>query len=387
MAAPASLLAAEAKRPGSNWEVIAVIRPAATAFLAALISSWLGSAALAQDAPALNGASPDEKVRISKLLDAARKEGAVSYYDTVIQPETNDLLAAAFRKAYALPASFAVNYTLLSTSNLVTRVEQELNANRITADVAAIASPAWVFERAGKGDITEYASPEYAHYGPAVANGFAKPNLFAPNGGYLFVPMWNADNLQFKGKSLKDVINAVPQGRLSIGDASNSTSYLATYIGQKQVLERSHFEQLAKMKPSFLVRSEQIAERLVSGQDLLAYSGQLTRAYQLNQRGAEIKFIIPEEGVVLMPQCMFIMRNAPHPNAAKLWTDFVLSEEGQTILAKGEAMVSSRAGFKSPLPDYAPPLEQLRLIKVDWEHLSTAEFQKARAEWLSIFNP
>jgi len=112
-----------------------------------------------------------------------------------------------------------------------------------------------------------------------------------------------------------------------------------------------------------------------------------TRAYQYNQKGANLKFIMPAEGVVLLPQTMFILKKAPHPNAAKLWVDFILSEEGQNIVVKGEAMISGREGFKSPLPEYAPPIDNLKLIPVDWKSLSTEELKKIRAEWTAIFNP
>jgi ABC-type Fe3+ transport system substrate-binding protein len=141
------------------------------------------------------------------------------------------------------------------------------------------------------------------------------------------------------------------------------------------------------MKPSFLVRSEQIAGRVVSGEDLMSFTGMPTRAYRYNQKGAQLKFILPQEGVVLLPQDMFILKKAPHPNAAKLWVDFILSEAGQTVLVKGEALVSGRAGFKSPLPDYAPAIDSLNVIKIDWEKLSTQELEKLRAEWTAIFNP
>ena len=141
------------------------------------------------------------------------------------------------------------------------------------------------------------------------------------------------------------------------------------------------------MKPSFIVRSEQIAGGVVSGEDLMAFTGMPTRAYQYNQKGAKLKFMLPEEGVVLLPQTMFILKKAPHPNAAKLWMDFILSEEGQAILVKGEALISGRAGFKSPLPEYAPAIESLKLMKMDWERLSTQELEKLRAEWTAIFNP
>jgi iron(III) transport system substrate-binding protein len=65
----------------------------------------------------------------------------------------------------------------------------------------------------------------------------------------------------------------------------------------------------------------------------------------------------------------------------------VLSERGQNVLVKGEALISGRAGFSSPLPDYAPALDSLNAIKIDWERTSKAELQKMREEWVSIFNP
>ncbi len=141
------------------------------------------------------------------------------------------------------------------------------------------------------------------------------------------------------------------------------------------------------MKPVFLVRSEQIANQVVTGQNLFAFSGMPTRAYQFNERGAKLKFLLPKEGVVLMPQAMFILAKAPHPNAARLWLDFVLSQEGQDILVKHEALISGRTGFKSPLPEYAPPIDALNVIKIDWGKITPADLQKAREEWLSVFVP
>ncbi len=343
--------------------------------------------ALAQEAPALKNASPEEKARVEKLIEGAKQEGSVSYWDTVIQPTTNDNLVKAFKARYGLPASFKVNYTLAQTGDLVTRVEQEIAAGRVTIDIASIAAPSWAFDRAKRGELMEYRSPEYKHYQQIFDAGLGKDGFFAFNGGYVFVPMWNAENQDFKGKSYKDIIGAIPPGRLNHGDVANSTSYLATYIGQRQVLPREFFEKLAAQKPVFFRRSEQIATGLVTGEQLMAYSGMPTRAYQYNQKGAQIKFIFPEEGVVLMPQNTFIVNNAPHPNAAKLWIDFILSEEGQTILAKDEALISGRAGFKSPLPEYSPSIESLKLIKVDWQSITTEDMNKAKAEWVSIFNP
>ena len=136
------------------------------AFVAACAAAVLATSALAQ-VPALEGASAAEKARITALIEAAKGEGAITYWDVVIQPETNDALTAEFRKYYGLPDSFKVNYQLLATAALVTRVEQEIGADKVTVDVAAIRSPSWVFERANKGDAVE-STPQYQYYAKAI---------------------------------------------------------------------------------------------------------------------------------------------------------------------------------------------------------------------------
>lgn len=357
------------------------------AVVAAAVLTCAAAPLRAQEPPAFNGVSGAEKARLTQLIDGATREGSLTYWDVVIQPETNDALTAAFRRYYGLPNAFQVHYQLLATAPLVTRVEQEISAGRVTVDVASVGYPSWVFERAAAGDALEYDSPQYKFYADVIARGLGRKGFFAFSGAYLFVPMWNADRLAFSGKSWKDVVNAVPAGRISIGDVAKSAAYVATYAGQRQVLGRDYFKALAAMKPSFLIRSEQIAGRLVTGEDLMAFSGMPTRAYQYNNKGARLKFMLPEEGVVLLPQSMFILARAPHPNAAKLWVDFILSEQGQSIVVKGDALVSGRTGFVSPLPDYAPAIGSLKLIDVDWQGLTEEKLREKRAEWVETFNP
>jgi iron(III) transport system substrate-binding protein len=353
----------------------------------ALGAFFLAGPALAQDPPALENAAPADREALRATLEAAKREGTVSYWDTIIQPETHEELVAAFRKYYGLPASFAVKYTLSPTLALVTRVEQEVGAGNVTIDVASIASPPWISGLVTAGHIQKYDSPEYRHFGAAFAAGLGKPSYFAFNGGYAFVPSWNSDTLNFEGKSWKDVLGAVPPGRISINDSPKSATGLLTYMALRKLLGEDYFHALAKMKPIFIIRSEQTAERLVSGQDLMAFGGMPSRIYQYNERGANLKYVLPEEGILLLGQGSFILAKAPHPNAAKLWLDFTLSEQGQKILALREALISGRSGFTSPLPLYAPAIDTMKLIKVDWDSITPDDLRKAKEEWLSLFNP
>ena len=352
-----------------------------------LMLALAGGNARGQDAPAVAAAPADRKEALRALIQAAKAEGTVAYWDAVINPETNDALTAAFRQTYGLPANFAVKYTLSATLSLVTRVEQEVNSGNVTIDVASLASPPWINGLVAGNHVMKYDSPEHIHYARAIEAGMGKAGYFVPNGAYCFVPGWNPETLNFKGTSWRDVLGAVPPGRISTNDAPNSATGLLSFMGLRQHLGADFFKDLAKMKPRFIVRSEQTAEALVTGQDLMTFGGSPGRFFQFNEKGANLKFLLPKEGIVLLGAGTFILAKAPHPNAAKLWLDFTLSPAGQEILSKREALISTRSGFKSPLPEYAPAIDALTLMPIDWNKITAEDIRKGKAEWQSIFSP
>ncbi|MFC0407754.1 ABC transporter substrate-binding protein [Roseomonas elaeocarpi] len=369
------------------WEERMISRRQVAGFLGvtALGMPLVGRGAGAQTPPGL--ADPVSREALQPLVEGAKKEGSLTYWDTIIQPDSNDELAAAFRKHYGLPGSFRVNYSVAGSLALITRVEQEISANRVTIDVAAVGTPSWCFQKAQEGAFLAYDAPEYAHYGRSFDMGLGLRPYFAFNGAYIFTPMWNADALKFNGRSWQDLIGSVPAGRFGYSDVSQSAAHLAAYTMMRRILPAEYFRKIAEMKPFFANRSQQVTDRLISGQDLINFAGQPNRAWQYNQKGVNLKVYYPEEGVPLIPQQMFILKAAPHPNAAKLWLNFVLSEEGQSIIAKREILSSGRDGFASPYPEYAPPIDQVKVIPIDWKSVSAADLDKAKQEWISIFNP
>lgn len=352
---------------------------------AALALGLFTCGAAAQDPPAVSRLKDDgAKAKLKEMIAAALKEGSVSYINTVIQPATNDALTAAFRTYYGLPAAFRVGYLTQAPGNVITRLQQEMNAGKFTIDVGSIASPPWIYARIKDGKIAKYESPEYPAYKQSFDLGLGKDGYFAFDGAYYFVPMWNGEITKFSGKSWKDVLAAAPESRINTNDPSVSDSALMTYIGLRQVFPLEMWAKLASLKPTLMYKSEQIAARLISDEDKFAWNGMPTRAWQNNQKGAKLEFMRPEEGIVLLPQNTFILEGAPHPNGARLWLDFVLSETGQKILTEKEVLISGRSGFVSPYPDYVPTIDKLKIIKVEWEKLTEADLQKAREEWKSV---
>lgn len=343
---------------------------------------------LAQEPAAVaNAKDAGEKARLTDLIAKAKTEGSVSHVETIMQPATTDAMATAFRAKYGLPPSFKINSIALAPGALITRLQQEFQAGKITFDTGAVSSIPWVMARVAEGKIAKYDSPEYAAWTRATELGLAKPGHFAFTGGYYFVPMWNSETINFDGKSYKDVLPlvATAAGRVSSSDPSASDPPLMTYMGWRTIYDLKYFEEVAKLKVNFVYKSETTAQRLVAGEDLMALYGMPTRAHQANARGAKLKFMDPDEGVVLLSQTFFMLDGAPHPAAAKLWVDFVMSEDGQKILAEKEFTISGRSGFKSPVPELVPTIDTLKTVKIDWTKVTEADMQKARDEWKSIF--
>jgi len=355
--------------------------------LVLLASLLMTVPAFAQEPPAISAAPADRRDALRARIEAARTEGVIVYWDAVIGPEANDELVAAFRAWYGLPASFTVRHTLSATLNLVTHVEQEVSASNVTTDVASLASPPWINGLIAGGHVMQYETIESAHYDKAYAAGLARRGYYVPNGAYFFTICWNPENFDFNGTSWKDVLGSVPPGRISTNDAPNSATGLMSFMGLRTVLDADFFRAFGKMKPQFIVRTEQMTERLVTGQDLLAFGDTSGRLMQAVEKGANLKYLIPREGVVLLGAGSFILARAPHPNAAKLWLDFTLSEQGQTILSKKEALTSVRSGFKSPLPAWAPAIDELHVVTMDWTKVTTDDIRNAKAEWLSLMAP
>ena len=184
----------------------------------------------AQDVPACKGAPRGGEGAILGA-DRGRQEGGRAHLSGHGHPARDQRRADRRVPQMIRPAeSFKVNYALSATGALVTRVEQEIGADRVTIDIAAVGSPPWVFERADKGDALEYDSPQYSTTRRRSRTGSASTK-FAFNGAYMFVPMWDADKHELQGK----ILEGRDRRRAGRPDQhrrrGKSVAYLATYVG------------------------------------------------------------------------------------------------------------------------------------------------------------
>ncbi|MEK6710580.1 MAG: hypothetical protein AABZ64_08370, partial [Nitrospinota bacterium] len=133
------------------------------AFLAALA---LAAPARAADAPILRELQGAERERVAKLIEAAKKEGQLDYVSHYLQVGTARKMEAEFKRLYGLP-DMKFSFADRTTSIILRRVEEEVRANKVTADVLLVSAVSWLHSLKRRGELTKYDSPDDKHYAPA----------------------------------------------------------------------------------------------------------------------------------------------------------------------------------------------------------------------------
>ena len=128
---------------------------------------------------------------------------------------------------------------------------------------------------------------------------------------------------------------------------------------------KAFFQKLGDQKPTIRSGHTQMAQLIIAGEDPMspnAYSHHFPRA---QKKGAPADWVNLEP-VVGKGIVSALAKNAPHPHSARLWQDFSLTTEAQTIYSK--------YGYNTSNPDTPafhkrPKLTELKLFPVDAEHL------------------
>ncbi len=260
------------------------------------------------------------------LLAQAKREGRVTWYTTVSIPEAKTF-TDMFEKLYPF---IRVDLFRSGTGALVNRVVSEYSARNYSADVLqGVASRGGLTLLKKREIITRYESPEFKY----LAGDLKDPQGYWGS-TYLntFVLAYNTRNVKPADvpKSYDDLLKPLWKNRQIINDTDNFEWFdgLLKAWGKDKGL--AYFKRLAGQN--------QIFQRGARGRVQLVAAGEapLTIAYGphaqafVNQ-GAPIEWVALEPVVVIVNTASLATR-APHPAAARLFIDFLLSKPAQLKL-------------------------------------------------------
>jgi len=333
----------------------------------ALMIVGLPVAALAQGKPKPNdiylykGADRDQRV-----LEGARKEGTVALY-TSLNLKDSVPITEAFEKKYGVKVSL----WRASSEKVVQRALTEARAGRFTPDVFETNGPEMdIFYREKL--LDEFYSPAFRDLPPAA---FPKHRHWVADRFNFFVLGYNT-NLVKPGEvpnSYADLLQ--PRWKGKVGLEASDVDWFGSVVkgmGEKEGL--AYFRKLADSKPQLRTGHTLIAELLASGEIPLAASVYNHNVERLVEKGAPVRWkpLAPTFG---RPNGIGVAKHAPHPHAALLFTDFMLSREGQELIKKRNRVPSSNAvdsplnKFKYEMIDPATVLDESEKWEKLWSNL------------------
>ncbi|MBO6826377.1 MAG: ABC transporter substrate-binding protein [Sneathiella sp.] len=132
------------------------------------------------------------------------------------------------------------------------------------------------------------------------------------------------------------------------------------------------FQDLAKNDP--IVPKQTSYARVLSGEIpiLLDYDFNAYRA--IYKDNANVKFVIPSEGTVVVPYVMSLVKNAPNPEKGKKILDFIMSDEGQKVWANAYLRpVRASALSKEAATKFLPESDYVRSTPVDYGKMAAVQ--------------
>jgi iron(III) transport system substrate-binding protein len=268
--------------------------------------------------------------RQAKLAEAARKEGEVTVYGNLDLAAAQALLDGFTNKYPFMKA----NSVRVSGAGIITRIDSEARAGKTLADVID-SGQLGMLALMDKKLFARYRSPERQYF----------PDGFKDKDGSWTVYMTNvmvtAYNTRLVKKEeapakLDDLLKPRWKGKL----AMDSQSYvwfgtMLHYLGADAGLR--FMKRLSEQEPRHF-RGRRLGSQLIAaGEFDMTVETNLNSVLTFAGQGAPLWFA-PIQPLFYSPSLLFMAQGAPHPHAAALFTDYLLSEDGQRVVASVNRM-------------------------------------------------
>jgi iron(III) transport system substrate-binding protein len=305
-----------------------------------------------------------------QIVTKAKGEGKVTIYSSQGLDQLNDL-AAKFKDKYGITLEVVRGID----SELIPKVDAEAKTGSRVADVFAFASAQWGVDNAAKGVFVAPSGPAFND--PA----YDKASLVSADGtvftstAAVFAFGWNTDRYSAGLKGYADLLNpSLAGGKVGVIDVHTSPVLVDFY----QYLEAQNgpdfLPKLAAQKPKVYPSALPIAQALTSGEIAAAvYNGPLVDE---KAKGAPVDFGLPDKAWGARFNTV-ILKDSPHPNAAQVLADFIITKEGQAALARNAASV---------LPGVPGAVTTVdKVAKQDLSKLTPDVVAAYQAKWDSMF--
>lgn len=308
---------------------------------------------------------------------AAAKEGKVSIYHN-LNPSGAELLANEFRKA---KPGIEVEMTRLGSAPLIQRFGTEFAAGRHLADVVITFPDDRITDGMKAGWMAAWVPPELKAYKPE-ANYQGKNMMFNIQTSREAI-IWNKQKVKPADapKEWADLFNPKWKGKVGLNPPWRSVAIQGIVAYWEKLGLGDTAAKLKANDVRFFEGSGGILQAVIRGDIHVAELTDVPLNTALAD-GAPIGFVYPKSGTVRSEAYMFVANKAPHPNAGKVFANWILSEKGQIQLQTHAGLSGTRPGI--PPMSHLPATSTLKTV--DGDELTTPAKQKEIVDhWRTVF--
>jgi len=287
---------------------------------ALLVAALAGTASAARRSSAATAPKPASAAAWKKLVAQAKKEGSVTLY-SVQNPSGLQDMANAFKEKYGI--SVTVNRNVDSV--LFSQINAEEGSGKAIADLWVPSPKRFVFGAVQNGWVVDAVGPNF------FKKRFDRKTFMVSKafivGSAVLGMTWNT-------QAYKGAVNGVPdftkpefKGKIGVPDARVSPSFMDWYLWAQAKYGKDILQKLAAQNPKIYPSVLPMTQAVASGELAGAPCGSGT-AVDLKGQGAPIDYKVLKDNWNA-PYFGMILKQAPHPAAAQLLADYMISPEGQ----------------------------------------------------------
>ena len=294
-----------------------------------------------------------------ELLASARAEGKVAWYTSVDLPVA-EKIAKAFEAKYP---GIAVRVERSGAERVFQRIGQEYASQIHVVDVVNSSDAAHFIVWKREGWLAPYVPEDVArHY----ASEHKDPDgMFATWRAWFSIIAYNTRLVKREDapKSFADLLDPKWASKIVKAHPGYSGTILTATYEMARDLGWSYFQKLAKQRVMQVQSSADPPKKLALGERAVMADGNEYNIFLLKEAGQPVEVVYPTEGSPLITGPNGIFKNAPNPNAARVFQSYMFSLEAQQLminvggLRSAHALTTEKPGRK--------PFREVKAMKDD----------------------
>ncbi len=308
-------------------------------------------------------------------IEAARKEGVAVWYTGLIVNQIARPMAEAFEARFP---GIKVQYSRASNTDTTVKLLTEARAKRMQADVVDVTSGIHALTDAKL--LASYKAKAVARYSDILKD---KDGYWTASNLYFVTVAYNTDLVKEPPRSFADLLDPRWKGRmawtseLAVQGAPGFIHNILTVMGQDKGM--AYLKQFAGQAPVSVAASPRaVLDQTIAGEyalGLMMYNHHI--AISAGQ-GAPIA-AAPIEPLVALFSMIGILKDAPHPNAGRLLLEYILSDEGQKVMAANDYL-PAHPDIPARIPQLKPEAGHFAV-----NYISPDMTKDDLTKWISIY--